>query len=123
MYREEIKREDKIKKVNNRARLRFCSGVVVLRMRLSVIRNLTEPCDWLKGFRKSRATLSRIRKMTTPLQNRSLINSNETKIKLRTNTSFPMAWKLWQTNQTRHILVFLVNKVYNDSNNRYFFML
>ena len=77
MYREEIKREDKIKKVNNRARLRFCRGVIVLRMRLSVIRNLTEPCDWLKGFRKSRAILSRIRKMTTPLQNQGSIYSEE----------------------------------------------
>jgi hypothetical protein len=118
MYSEEIKREDKIKKVNNRTRYRFCSGVVVLRMWLNATRDLTEPCDWLKGFLKSRVTLGRIRKMTTPLQNRGLMNSkNETKMKLRTNTRLPIAWKLWQTNQTRHILVMLVNKVYNNSNN------
>ena len=49
MYKEEIKREDKIKKVNNRARDRFCNSVVILRMRPSVIRDLTEPCNWLKG--------------------------------------------------------------------------
>ena len=119
MYSEEIKREDKIKKVNNRARDRFCSGVVVLRMRPSATRDLTERSDWLKGLPKSRVTLDRIRKTTTPLQNRDPTNSkNETKMRLRTNTSLPMAWKLWQTNQTCHILVMLVNKVYNDSNNR-----
>ena len=95
MYSEEIKREDKIKKVNNRARDRFCSGIVVLRMRLSVTRDLTERSDWLKGLPRSRVTLSRIRKTTIPLQNRDLKNfKNEIKMKLRTNTSLPMAWKL-----------------------------
>ena len=118
MYSEEIKREGKIKKVNNRARDRFCNGVVVLRIRLSATRDFTERFDWLKGSPKSRVTLGHIRKTTTPLQNQDPTNSkNQTKIRLRTNTSLPMAWKLWQTNQTRHILIMLVNKVYNNSNN------
>ena len=95
IYSEEIKRENKIKKVNNRTRDRFYSSVIVLRMRLSVTRNLIERSDWLKGLSRSRVTLSRIRKITTPLQNRDLKNfKNETKMKLRTNTSLPMAWKL-----------------------------
>ena len=55
MYSEEIKREDKIKKVNNCARDRFCSGVVVLRIWLRAARDFTEPFDWLKGLPKSRA--------------------------------------------------------------------
>ncbi len=75
MYSEVVKGEDKINQVNNRARVSFCSGVVVLRIRLSATRDLTELCDWLKGLPKSRATLSRIRKTTTPLQNRGLTNS------------------------------------------------
>jgi hypothetical protein len=95
IYNEEIKREDKIKKVNNRARDRFCNGVVILQMRLNVTRDLTEHSNWLKGLPRSRVTLSRIRKTTTPLQNRDLKNfKNETKMKLRINTSLPMAWKL-----------------------------
>ena len=94
MYSEEIKREDKIKKVNNRARDRFCSGVIVLRMWLNVTRDLTERSDWLKGLPRSRVTLGRIRKIIIPLQNRELKNfKNETKMKLYTNTSLPIAWK------------------------------
>ena len=82
MYSKEIKREDKIKKVNNRARDRFCSGVVVLRIGLSATRDRTECFDWLKGLLKSRVTLGRIRKTTTPLQNRDPTNSkNETKMR------------------------------------------
>ena len=82
MYSEEVKREDIIKKVNNRARDRFCSGVVVLRMGLSATRDRTECFDWLKGLPKSRVTLGRIRKITIPLQNRDPTNSkNETKMR------------------------------------------
>jgi hypothetical protein len=82
MYSEEVKREDIIKKVNNRARDRFCSGVVVLRMGLSATRDRTEYFDWLKGLPKSRVTLDRIRKTITLLQNRDPTNSkNETKMR------------------------------------------
>ena len=82
MYSKEIKREDKIKKVNNRARDRFCSSIIVLRMGLSATRDRTECFDWLKGLPKSRVTLGRIRKITTPLQNRDPTNSkNETKMR------------------------------------------
>ena len=64
MYSEEIKREDKIKKVNNRARDRFCSGVIVLRMWLNVTRDLTDRSDWPKGLPRSRVMLGRICKIT-----------------------------------------------------------
>ena len=67
MYSEEIKREDKIKKVNNRVRDRFCSGIVILRIRLSATRDFTERFDWLKGSPKSRVTLGHIRKTITLL--------------------------------------------------------
>ena len=82
IYSKEVKREDIIKKVNNRARDRFCSGVVVLRMGLSATRDRTECFDWLKGLPKSRVTLDRIRKIIILLQNRDPTNSkNETKMR------------------------------------------
>jgi hypothetical protein len=88
MYNKEIKREDKIKKVNNRTRDRFCNNVIVLRMRFNVTRNLIERSDWLKGLSRSRVTLSRICKIIILLQNRDLKNfKNEIKMKLYINTS------------------------------------
>ena len=71
MYNEEVKREDIIKKVNNRARDRFCSGVIILRMGLNVIRDCIECFDWLKGLLKSRVILDCICKIIILLQNRS----------------------------------------------------
>ena len=68
--------------MNNRARDRFCSGVIILRIGLSITRNYTECFDWLKGLPKSRVILGRIRKIITLLQNRDPINSkNETKMR------------------------------------------
>jgi hypothetical protein len=67
IYNEEIKREDKIKKVNNRARDRFCNGIIILRIRLNVTCDFTERFDWLKGSPKSRVTLGHIRKTITLL--------------------------------------------------------
>jgi len=50
---------------------RFCSGVVVLRMRPSVTRDFGSPFSQSKHSVRSRVALSPIRKTTTPLQNRS----------------------------------------------------
>ena len=62
MYSEEVKREDIIKKVNNRARDRFCNSIIILRIWPSVTRDLTERSDWLKGLSRLRVILDRIRK-------------------------------------------------------------
>jgi hypothetical protein len=67
IYNKEIKREDKIKKVNNRARDWFYNNIIILQMRLNVTRDLIKRFNWLKGLLRSRVTLSHIYKTITLL--------------------------------------------------------
>ena len=43
IYSEEIKREDKIKKVNNRTWDRFYNSIIILRIQSSIIRDFSSP--------------------------------------------------------------------------------
>ena len=74
--------------MNNRTRDRFYNSIIILRIRSSVTRDLTERSDWLKGLSRLRVILDRIRKTIILLQNRDPINlKNKTKMRLCINTS------------------------------------
>ena len=45
IYSKEVKREDIIKKVNNRTRDRFCNSIIILRIGLSITRDYIECFD------------------------------------------------------------------------------